>query len=65
MNELALLFATDPVRYSDHIRSVIVMKAEAEVAKMLITATTWEYRLMALQEFYRLDRKRAKDEQHR
>jgi hypothetical protein len=36
MNELALLLATDAVTYSKHVRDMLMMDAEARVAKAQI-----------------------------
>ena len=43
MNELTLLLATDAVTCGRYVRSILVMQAEAEAAKVRITYATWEY----------------------
>jgi hypothetical protein len=50
LQELAFLLATDSVAYADYARSILLMEAEAEVAKARITFATKEHRRMLEQE---------------
>lgn len=43
MKELTILMATDAVSYGRYVRSILVMQAEAEAARVRITHATWEY----------------------